>query len=232
MAFLQLPCSLHGLPRAAQRPRTGCASRLAASVSQRDASAAEEDHAAAAQRQRELQAVRGSLASACLELGVHLADTSEEEAHLWEDDYLDVVAEADDPWQREAAAEPAAVDALGAAPPAASSYSAEGGFASVTPHALAMLQLQESTRAVLLDLRPQAEGERSLPGAVRLSLDELSAAARSGELPINRRYVTVSDNAATAAQAAVRLRRVLGFPLVQALDGSIAELLDQLRQTT
>ena len=163
----------------------------------------------------------------CAELGVGVEATAADEADMWEDDYLDVVAEGDDPWGRSAFDPAAVTPPASLAPPPPSAYSAEGGFTTLSPLQLAHA-LAAPSQPLVVDLRDAAEFvDCHVPGALHCPFEGLSAAVRAGALGSSSSgggggVVLVCATGQRAAQAAVRLRRVFGFHRVAALAGGMA----------
>lgn len=104
-----------------------------------------------------------------------------------------------------------------------SAYSPEQGFQELSAGEL-LQALGGAVPPLLLDVRSAAEfATGSLPGARSAPLEELSARARAGELGAPASPLVVFCAGGTrSAQAAVRLKRVLGFNDVASLRGGLA----------
>ena len=104
-----------------------------------------------------------------------------------------------------------------------SDYSPEQGFQEVSVGELKEA-LQAAAPLLLLDVRSTSEfATGSIPGARSVPLEELAARARAGELGSPSSPIVVFCAGGTrSAQAAVRLKRVLGFLDVASLRGGMA----------
>jgi rhodanese-related sulfurtransferase len=131
----------------------------------------------------------------------------------------------------EAAQSPSLVDSMLASasrqmPPASPSpYSREGGFLEIAPLELCALLTGTlgDVPPLVVDVREAAEyAGGHIPGSVSVPLDTLSEAARRGALGAAAEAIVVVVGEQTrAAQANVRLRRVLGFAHVYCVRGDI-----------
>ena len=142
--------------------------------------------------------------------------TSAAEARLWEDDYGEVVAEAEDGWGREGGASEALPPPPWLAGPAPPSSYDGAVFARVRGWEVAAFL---DGGALVVDVSPGGAPAPALPpGCARLAvpLASLGEAARTGLLEAGRvrGLLCVGPD---AQQAAVRLARVLGFANVAAL---------------
>lgn len=150
-------------------------------------------------------AASAALFAACAEAGVRVESPAAEDAFLWDDDYLDVVAEADDGWGRDqfgGTAEPVGElgdDAAGSpfAPPAGDEQPPPpDAYAQLQPLSaaalVAALRAPHGARPVVVDVSPQSEGDDSdadaaaaspgPPRVLRVPLAGLARAAREGAL--------------------------------------------------
>lgn len=157
--------------------------------------------------------------SQCATLGVRFETTSAAEAGLWEDDYGEVVADAEDSWGREGGAVQGLPPPPWLSSPAPPSAYEGAAFRRVRASELA--QHLAASGAFVVDVSADVTEAPPLPpGYPRLSLPlaSLGDAARRGDLEVGRvrGLLCVGRD---AEQAAVRLARVLGFADVAALVG-------------
>lgn len=185
-------------------------------------------YAAASAREQPPLSLDAVLQAACDEAGVRFEETSAAEADEWEDDYLDVVADGESSGGFEAAVdgEPARSPfmALQNEPPPSSAYEglawlsppeAASALASASPPLLVHVNAAPTNAA------PAAASVEVLRVPLALLRDALAS------IPRSRHVVVLSPAGASrdgAAQAAVRLRRVLGFECVWLCDATGAQL--------
>lgn len=185
-----------------------------------------------------------ALLAACLEAGVRVEAPSAAEAPLWDDDYLEIVAEAEDAWGRE----PVTADGE---PPPRSSIAADASaptpdaYASLPPLSAAALlaRMRAPGAPLVVDVSPAQAVDDDVAAAdgspasdalrlLRVPLAGLAQAARDGRLgarggdggPVAVARASAGGRV-LARQAAVRLRAVLGFPGAMACDDAAEELL-------
>lgn len=107
-----------------------------------------------------------------------------------------------------------------------SAYSSEQGFREVSVLQLKQQLDVDAERPFVLDVRTAWEYTRGhIPGAVNISLDDLSSKVKAGELDAARQRTVAVVCAAgiRSAQAAVRLHKVFGFQNVVNVKGGTTE---------